>query len=60
MSKILSIISSVIGEKGTISRVGAQSFGGCITFGSLDKASAPGQFDARRLSELINEIDGYI
>lgn len=54
------LIAISMGEQGRISRVAAESFGGCITFGSFGEASAPGQMDAGDLTELLDGLNGKI
>lgn len=43
------IIAISMGPLGAITRVGGESFGSCLTFGAVGRASAPGQMDARAL-----------
>jgi 3-dehydroquinate dehydratase/shikimate dehydrogenase len=54
------VIAVSMGEAGVLTRVLAPAFGAFLTYGSLDaaQATAPGQLDARELSELyrVGEI----
>ncbi len=43
-----------MGKLGAVSRIAANVFGSCITFGSLNYSSAPGQLDADKLREIMN------
>ena len=47
------MITMSIGQLGVISRIAGQTFGSAVTFGSLGKASAPGQIDAGKLKEIL-------
>ena len=43
------MIGIAMGPQGTITRIGCESLGSCLTFGTAGEASAPGQIDARTL-----------
>lgn len=47
------LITMSMGQMGMISRLAGQTFGSAVTFGSLGKASAPGQIDAVKLKEML-------
>ena len=47
------VIAISMGRLGGISRVAGGVFGSCLTFGTVDKASAPGQMEAGRLKEAL-------
>lgn len=47
-------ITMSMSGKGVISRLTGELFGSALTFGSAEKASAPGQIRADRLAELLN------
>ncbi len=48
------IVTMSMGDLGTISRISGETFGSSITFGTLEKASAPGQLEVDKLYEFIN------
>ncbi|TMT02264.1 type I 3-dehydroquinate dehydratase [Apilactobacillus kunkeei] len=48
------LISMAMGEKGMISRIMPSHFGSSVSFGSLDKSSAPGQINVTDLRRIIN------
>lgn len=48
------IISMAMGEIGMISRIMPSHFGSVVSFGSLDKSSAPGQIKVDDLRRIIN------
>ena len=50
------IITMSMGRDGMISRVAGEIFGSAMTFGAVKKASAPGQIEAKALSNLLYEI----
>lgn len=50
------IITMSMGEKGLISRLCGEVFGSAATFGSVDKASAPGQINAEDLDAILHLI----
>lgn len=47
------VIAISMGKMGIISRLSGELFGSCITFGSCQKASAPGQIAAEKLREIL-------
>lgn len=47
------LVSMSMGKLGGISRISGECFGSCITFGSLNTASAPGQFPVAQLKETL-------
>lgn len=50
------IVTMSMGKLGAISRICGQTFGSAITFGSLKKASAPGQIEISELSNLLQTL----
>ena len=50
------IITMSMSGMGNISRIACEAFGSCLTFGSGDKASAPGQIHAQELHGLLKSI----
>ncbi len=48
------LITISMGEMGGISRVAGEYFGSAITFGAAGDASAPGQFDAKQLHQVLD------
>ena len=49
-------VSMSMGGIGSISRICGEVFGSCITFGSVGKASAPGQIEAGKLAQVLDII----
>lgn len=47
------IVTVSMGRLGAISRLCGEAFGSAITFGAIEKASAPGQLEARDLSSIL-------
>lgn len=47
------LITMSMSAKGTVSRLCGEVFGSCLTFGTVGKASAPGQISAVRLREIL-------
>ena len=54
------IIAISMSEKGVISRLCAQVFGSCLTFGSVNKVSAPGQINVKELKRVLTIINRII
>lgn len=50
------LISMSMGSMGSISRISGESFGSCLTFGTVGEASAPGQFPIEDLRVMIKAI----
>lgn len=50
------IVTMSMASTGLISRLSGEVFGSAITFGALEKASAPGQINASELSQVLNII----
>ena len=51
------VITMSMSSKGCVSRVAGETFGSCVTFGSLGKASAPGQmnvWDLKKVLEILH------
>lgn len=53
------MIIIAMGNHGVITRIAPGAFGSCVTFGSVDKASAPGQVEYDKLKELVSFTGGY-
>ena len=51
------LITMSMGQLGMISRIAGETFGSAVTFGSMGKASAPGQIDAVKLKEVLTIIN---
>lgn len=51
------IITMSMAGKGIISRLCGEAFGSCLTFGSVAKASAPGQINVEELNKVLNIIN---
>lgn len=47
------VIAISMGRLGKVSRVAGEVFGSCLTFGVVDKASAPGQIEVRELKNIL-------
>lgn len=47
------IVTMSMGQIGMITRIAGETFGSAITFGSLGKASAPGQIPLEKLKEMM-------
>lgn len=50
------IITMSMGRLGSVSRLCGETFGSCVTFGSHEKPSAPGQYEMHRLREVLDII----
>lgn len=48
-----------MGKVGLITRIAPGAFDSCVTFGSVDKSSAPGQVNYEKLKELVNFTKNY-
>lgn len=49
-------ITMSMGKDGVISRLCGEVFGSCVTFGSHEKASAPGQMQMDDLKTVLEKI----
>lgn len=49
-------ITMAMGGLGLVSRLAGETFGSCLTFGSVGRASAPGQIDARALRDVLGLV----
>ena len=59
--KDVTVVSMSMGQLGMISRITGEIFGSAMTFGILDKPSAPGQIGLEQLQDImksINELQG--
>ena len=50
------VITMAMGKLGTISRISGATFGSAVTFGSVRKASAPGQISATELKNILDIV----
>lgn len=50
------IITMSMAQKGMISRVSGEIFGSAVTFGTVGRASAPGQIEAGKLKEALHVL----
>lgn len=48
------LITMSMGAKGAVSRVSGEFFGSCVTFGSGEQASAPGQLPMEELTQVLS------
>lgn len=53
----ITVVTMSMGSKGVISRVAGQIFGSAMTFGILDKPSAPGQVQVDKLGQIMENIN---
>lgn len=53
------MIVIAMGNPGVLSRIAPGAFGSCVTFGSVDKSSAPGQVEFEKLKEMISFTGRY-
>ena len=51
------IITMSMAEQGVVSRLCGEVFGSCITFGVVNKASAPGQINVEELNKVLDIIN---
>jgi len=55
-------VTMAMGPLGVVSRLAGETFGSCLTFGSVGTASAPGQLDAvalRGVLDLVHDAQGH-
>lgn len=52
------LITMAMSGMGVISRLSGEFFGSTVTFGAAQKASAPGQIGAEKLSEILQTLHG--
>ncbi len=50
------VVTMAMGRMGLLSRISGQIFGSCITFGTLGKASAPGQLPMAEVAAILDRI----
>ncbi len=50
------VVTMSMGRLGSISRLCGETFGSCVTFGSHEKPSAPGQYQMERLRGMLDVI----
>lgn len=53
------LIAMAMGHLGTISRVGGELFGSCVTFASMGASSAPGQFPVEDVKTVMEILHRY-
>ncbi len=54
--KELPVVTMSMGRYGVISRISGETFGSCITFGSHEQPSAPGQLQMETLDKILNYL----
>lgn len=52
------VIAIGMGQLGQIVRVSGETFGSCVSFGSVRQASAPGQLNVNQLKEILSILHG--
>ncbi|SFR81963.1 3-dehydroquinate dehydratase [Anaeromicropila populeti] len=52
------VVTMSMGKTGSVSRIAGEVFGSAITFGTVGKASAPGQIPAHALKEVLGLLHG--
>lgn len=52
------LISMSMGKLGMVSRIAGETFGSCVTFGAGKNASAPGQIEMSKLSNILDALSG--
>lgn len=52
----LPVVTMSMGAYGVISRISGETFGSCITFGSHEQPSAPGQLQMEKLETILNYL----
>ena len=50
------VIAMSMGGLGVVSRLAGETFGSCVTFGSVGASSAPGQIEARELRAILDVV----
>lgn len=50
------LISMAMGDTGSMSRISGENFGSCVTFGTVGKPSAPGQFPIKELRMMMEAL----
>lgn len=50
------VVTMSMGGKGVISRIAGEIFGSALTFGAVNKASAPGQLEATKLLNILKTL----
>ncbi|HLV04482.1 MAG TPA: type I 3-dehydroquinate dehydratase [Actinomycetaceae bacterium] len=50
------VVTMAMGPAGLVSRLCGEAFGSAVTFGAVDRASAPGQIDVGRLRAVIDLV----
>ncbi|WP_454085557.1 type I 3-dehydroquinate dehydratase [Georgenia sp. Marseille-Q6866] len=50
------VVTMAMGPVGLVSRLCGEVFGSAVTFGSVDRASAPGQIDVARLRDVVGLV----
>lgn len=54
------IVTMAMSNLGVLSRIIGEQFGSAITFGCVDKTSAPGQINYQDLNQILNIVHQYI
>ena len=50
------VIAMSMGNLGSMSRIAGENFGSAVTFATVGKASAPGQFPVEELRMMMNAL----
>lgn len=53
------VITMSMGKAGVLTRVSGELFGSAVTFGVVGRESAPGQIDAVKLQEILDQVHKY-
>lgn len=54
------VVTMAMGPAGLASRLCGEIFGSAVTFGAVDRASAPGQIDVARLRDVVDLVHDHI
>lgn len=54
------VVTMAMGPTGLVSRLCGEVFGSAVTFGAVDRPSAPGQIDVGRLREVVGLVHGHV
>lgn len=54
------VITMAMGGQGVVSRLAGQAFGSCATFGTVGRASAPGQLPVDELQPILRLLDEHL
>lgn len=54
------VVTMAMGSDGLVSRLCGEVFGSAVTFGAVDRVSAPGQIDVGRLRDVVGLVHGHV